>query len=333
VFVLPLSFLRPCTADSCPPRSFDQSIGSIHTAAVLQSRLPAKFGKATNMDDRRFDHLSRALASSRSRRQVLKSLLGFGAATVAGGLGSGSANAARRPTPTPKPATCPGLQVSSGSGCVCPEGRSVCGPDCCDTPAACCDNACCPDGTVCIGEELCCPAEAMCGGVCCLNGRCFGGVCCDAAFVCGDTCCNAPGFQCCDSSCKQCCSDAHCASTEYCSRLCARMQRRFRLRASVDRLYSRRLLGQCLCRGRHLRTRVLLRICLSRLRERIDLLPVEHLRPRIELMHPQVHQRRADLCRTGQSLRRLPLPTRAMHQCQFADLPVSNHRWLCRQCV
>ncbi len=169
------------------------------------------------MDDRRFDHLSRALASGRSRRQVLKSLLGFGAATVAGGLGSGSANAARRPTPTPKPATCPGLQVSSGSGCVCPEGRSVCGPDCCDTPAACCDNACCPDGTVCIGEELCCPAEAMCGGVCCLNGRCFGGVCCDAAFVCGDTCCNAPGFQCCDSSCKQCCSDAHCASTEYCS--------------------------------------------------------------------------------------------------------------------
>lgn len=169
------------------------------------------------MDNRRFDYLTKALASQTSRRQALKGVLGLGAATVTGGVANEATSAARRPTPTPKPVSCPGSQVWTGSACVCPEGRSACGPACCDSPAACCDNACCPGGTVCIGEEICCPAEAMCGGVCCLSGTCLGGVCCDAAFVCGDTCCTAEGFQCCGDACQQCCSDRDCAVSEYCS--------------------------------------------------------------------------------------------------------------------
>ncbi len=169
------------------------------------------------MDDRRFDQLSRALASGRSRRHVLKGLLGIGAATLTGEFALDSADAARRSSPTPTPTSCPGTQIWTGSACACPTGQSVCGPACCDTPEACCDGACCDAGTVCIGEETCCPAEAMCGGVCCLNGTCLGGSCCDAAFVCGETCCNTPGLHCCNGSCQQCCSDSDCATTEYCS--------------------------------------------------------------------------------------------------------------------
>ena len=124
------------------------------------------------MDDRRFDSLVRALAEGKSRRSVLKGLLGLGGAALVGSAAlDGDADAARRPTPTPTPVQ---LSRQANRG----QWRSVRlrGPtgawseqmrsrllhrevtDSLSAPAGhseCCDNACC-FGT-CYGEELCCP--------------------------------------------------------------------------------------------------------------------------------------------------------------------------------
>ncbi len=149
------------------------------------------------MDDRRFDSLTRALAQGTNRRSILKGLLGFGSGALAGGVGL-DAKAARRPTPAPKPISCPGRQIPSGSGCVCPTGLTDCGPDCCNDQGAvgpgyseCCDNACCPYPNQCVGEELCCPRLPDAG---CLDAR---GACCST--LCepapgGAACCPADRF-------------------------------------------------------------------------------------------------------------------------------------------
>lgn len=87
------------------------------------------------MDDRRFDAIVKSLAEGKSRRTVLKGILGLGGAALAGGaLLEGDTDAARRPTnPTPTPVKCPGQQVVCGNTCCCPTGQSKCGPDCCHT--------------------------------------------------------------------------------------------------------------------------------------------------------------------------------------------------------
>jgi hypothetical protein len=126
------------------------------------------------MDDRRFDSLTKALAKGKSRRTVLKGLLGLGSAAIAGSIVlDGDSEAARRPkNPTPTPVRCPGRQIPCGiNQCCCPpDAPNQCapggGPDCCTSVAGgppvpthseCCDNACC-FGT-CYGEELCCPTN------------------------------------------------------------------------------------------------------------------------------------------------------------------------------
>ena len=177
------------------------------------------------MDDRRFDSLTRALASGQNRRSVLKGLLGLGGVTLAGSVTAPAAGAARRPTPTPKPVSCPGQQHWNGSACVCPDGNTKCGPDCCPHgQAECCDNACCYGE--CYGEELCCPTgQLVCNGSCCAAGDdCIGGAC-QSCVPCGDQCCSAPNSQCCQSDegsyCvaagSTCCdSDSNCSSLTYC---------------------------------------------------------------------------------------------------------------------
>jgi hypothetical protein len=124
------------------------------------------------MDDRRFDSLAKALAAGKSRRHVLKGLLGLGGAAVVGSVAlETDSEAATRPTPTPKPIKCPGNQTPVGGVCTCPASAPYkcnpgSGPACCtDVPGGpplpthteCCDNACC-HGT-CYGEELCCPTN------------------------------------------------------------------------------------------------------------------------------------------------------------------------------
>lgn len=178
------------------------------------------------MDDHRFDSLTRAFASGKSRRGVLKGLLGLGGAALAGGvLLEPRADAARRPVPTAKPLTCPGQQIPFDNQCVCPAGLDKCGPDCCPAEAECCDNACCYGR--CYGEELCCPA----GSIVC-DGNCFPGDCCDDSD-CGGPCqfCNSETRTCapvaageaCDGgvcnpqgSCVECNSAADCTNTNDC---------------------------------------------------------------------------------------------------------------------
>src|SRR5262245_50951623 len=116
------------------------------------------------MEDRRFDALTRALGRARSRRMVLKALLGLSGVTAAGAI-LHETDAARRgysgpPTPgtlptqptalptLPPPPTettvprCPGNQTPCGTECCCPSGNTKCGPDCCpDGQAECCDSA------------------------------------------------------------------------------------------------------------------------------------------------------------------------------------------------
>lgn len=181
----------------------------------------------------RFDSIARFLASGRSRRDVVKTMLGLGTGLVATGA-IGSAEAARRPAPPPKAPTCPGQQVWSNGACVCPAGDK-CGPDCCPAEAQCCDNACCY-GT-CYGEELCCDSprewceisgeccadgwkccpDAGCIplGECCTNDDCPNddcaiGVCtenrtCTTIFDCtvGDSCCDGDGICLPNGSCHQ----------------------------------------------------------------------------------------------------------------------------------
>jgi hypothetical protein len=150
------------------------------------------------MDDRRFDALTKSLASGSSRRSLIKGLLGLAGLATTGAIVRNEVDAARRgssgpsaPTPPPLPTaqptrtavptkapSCPGRQVPCDGGCCCPAGETKCGPACCPAGATCCDNACCYGE--CYGEELCCPAgNVVCAGVaCCAAGEvCAGGRC------------------------------------------------------------------------------------------------------------------------------------------------------------
>lgn len=159
------------------------------------------------MDDLRFDSIARFLASGRSRRDVLKAMLGLGSGLAATSAFD-SAEAARRPAPAPKAPTCPGQQVWSDGACVCPTGDK-CGPDCCPDGATCCDNACCY-GT-CYGEELCCPSSQE---WCAVSDEC-----CPADWsCCPGFGCIAPGSCCNDSDCAQnMCAVSTCLENQSCS--------------------------------------------------------------------------------------------------------------------
>jgi hypothetical protein len=69
------------------------------------------------VDDRRFDSLAKSLSAGKSRRSVLKGLLGLGGtAVVSGTLVERETEAARRPTPTSTPVKCPGNQIPPSMG-------------------------------------------------------------------------------------------------------------------------------------------------------------------------------------------------------------------------
>ena len=87
------------------------------------------------MDNRRFDELTRVLASGHNRRAVVRGMLGLIGGALAGATVTGGAEAARRgfagPTfpPTPTPAPCAG---------------GLCGDPCdtCTADQACFENEC-----------------------------------------------------------------------------------------------------------------------------------------------------------------------------------------------
>lgn len=199
------------------------------------------------MDDRRFDALVRSLAVGRSRRQVLKGLLGLGGAVAAATVVSDT-EAARRPTPTPRPEKrCPGQQTLQDGQCTCPPNTDNCGPECCPAGAQCCSGACCYGQ--CYGEELCCPssqdwceATGECcapGSVCCGASGCQAACCvpsCDGSTCGGDGCggscscdggkicsaglcvCPAGTMECSDGTCNPCCEllnmSSECVATQ-----------------------------------------------------------------------------------------------------------------------
>jgi hypothetical protein len=74
------------------------------------------------MDDRRFDALTRSMATGLSRRKVLKGL--FGGAVLGGAAASGLDQVAAQ---------------------TCPEGQFLC------------NGACCPNANNCCGGTTCCP--------------------------------------------------------------------------------------------------------------------------------------------------------------------------------
>ncbi len=208
------------------------------------------------MDNRRFDSLVKSLAEGRSRRSVLKGLLGLGGAAAVGGtVLETDSEAARRPTPTPTPVRCPGKQTPQGGQCLClvppAPGPEKCGPDCCNPAGVgpahseCCDQDCC-FGT-CYGEELCCktntgaggipPAQRICNsnqgreccdfsdGCCLIDGCCAGG--CYSGPTGSDLCCPAEQFcpnasgnanRCCAAG-QLCCAGG--SDDNYCAECCS----------------------------------------------------------------------------------------------------------------
>ncbi len=178
------------------------------------------------MEDRRFDALTRTLAEGRSRRHLLKGLLGLGLSAV-GVRSFDNASAARRPAPTPKPVSCPGEQTWDSSQCICPAGKVNCGADCC-TPGVseCCDGACCFGN--CYAEELCCPTGTIfCNGsciegACCTDADCGEGIVCDPeSHTCGTACVpDCEGKFCgddgCGGRCGTCLETAGCGEDSTC---------------------------------------------------------------------------------------------------------------------
>lgn len=114
------------------------------------------------MDGKRFDDLSRAVASISSRRRVLRGLVGGALASVIGVRGADAAAYKR------------------GLGQICRK------------PGDCESNVCTPDGT---GRSRCdCPASStICNGACCQTY-------CDAQLGCMDSTVSIPCFDQCESN-------------------------------------------------------------------------------------------------------------------------------------
>jgi hypothetical protein len=171
--------------------------------------------EGSHLDDRRFDSLTKLLASGGNRRRALKGLIGLSAVAVSGATRM-DANAARRPARTPQPVTCPAHQQWDGNACVCPTENTKCGPDCCpDDSATCCDNACCFG--VCYGEERCCDADNWCEATdeCCGPDE----VCCDLfGYIAADQRCCLDWHEPCSSD-SDCCSE-NCLGSGICGDHC-----------------------------------------------------------------------------------------------------------------
>jgi len=192
----------------------------------------------------RFDSLSRAMATSHSRRGVLKMFgMAAGGAAVATVL---------KPFRGSASVTCSGPTNLGPSPCA--AGQTPCGPCCCERGIACldagrgvcgcpvrttpCGSACCKTGTACAdlsssrcatAAVACTQGQVACGTMCCPTGTaCVNGVCGCATGTtdCGGRCvdlqtdsfnCGGCGIRC--SSGQTCCS-GHCVDTQIDSTNC-----------------------------------------------------------------------------------------------------------------
>src|SRR5689334_13264881 len=162
------------------------------------------------MEPSRFDELTKALATSTSRREALKTI----AATTLGGLlglgGIGTAFGA---------STCHRNGLGCDTNSQCCSGYCANGEKCTCPPAPACNSICpCPSGQSCV-NGTCCPTSQVCNGVCCATGQtCVNGTCCATANVCGSTCLAAP---CAASQCLKCdAATGTCVSTCGANQVC-----------------------------------------------------------------------------------------------------------------
>src|SRR5258706_8505761 len=149
--------------------------------------LRASSKEPEEMDSSRFDELTKAVATTTSRRRVLKtfvaSIMGgiFGLsrtdlANAAGkclGLGSKCAHGKEccSGTCTNNRCACPSGQTNCNGACVvCPFGGTCSGSSCvCPTGQTNCNGLCtvCPTGGTCSGNSCVCPTgQTNCNGVC-----------------------------------------------------------------------------------------------------------------------------------------------------------------------
>jgi hypothetical protein len=156
------------------------------------------------MEDHAFDAFTKGFSQGRSRRALLKGILGFGSAAVVGTAAVSGAEAARRGyagplpkstvvagPPTCDPQTCYGCHQCVGSVCTdqpktnCYDHTdqcltSVCNPDGgCSYPFDCrVRDGCCGHGQMCNAEGQCvCDPSVCCGVECPGCQECSGGTC------------------------------------------------------------------------------------------------------------------------------------------------------------
>jgi hypothetical protein len=161
------------------------------------------------MDGDRFDHLTRQLAASLSRRRLLRS-----AAGLAGGLLAGRAARAEAITCPAGRTECDGRCCDPGWECVGEAADRICSAPCEDgasrcpaNSAGCCAGVCCPQNRV----QFCCPADSICcpgagSSECCpassdwhcvtFEGTSICLFCPSTHTRCGAANCCAPGYVC-----------------------------------------------------------------------------------------------------------------------------------------
>jgi hypothetical protein len=143
------------------------------------------------MDHERFDDLTRALATTTSRRQFLKTLAGSAAGGLLALLGIGEAAADDTCKPIGKKCR-KNAQCCSGN---CAEGKCAPCKDpgvACSSDSECCSGACCLTAS---GEKFCCDRP---DGICCPPGS--DALCCSA----GQVCCHDASITCCPAG-TTCC--------------------------------------------------------------------------------------------------------------------------------
>ncbi len=128
------------------------------------------------MEPSRFDELTKALATSTSRRQALKAIAAtaLGSILGLGGIGTALANCKPNGYGCNIRTQCCSGQCQHGTCCSSQEGTTCSvDRDCCS--GTCCQGVCCGSGQVCLSNGSCatpCPAF---GGPC--SGSCGAGTC------------------------------------------------------------------------------------------------------------------------------------------------------------
>ena len=114
------------------------------------------------MDSKRFDGLTRALATGQSRRSIIKGLFGLGAAAAVSSVLPDATEARRSSISTAPSTTTPAPTTTSLPPCA----GVRCGHECCATADQCCDGECCAAGSVCLARRLDC-STSQCEEKCC----------------------------------------------------------------------------------------------------------------------------------------------------------------------